>query len=104
MLCQNASPPNVRQFFWIVASNKMLVLVDGRTIYTPLFSGVFWDAQYLVIEDIERIEVISGPAATLWGSNGVNGVINITTFSAKQTQGAQVTAVAGDRERGGLAR
>lgn len=85
-------------------SNKMLVLVDGRTIYTPLFSGVFWDAQYLVLEDIERIEVISGPATTLWGSNGVNGVISITTFSAKQTQGAHITAVAGDLERGGLAR
>jgi iron complex outermembrane receptor protein len=85
-------------------ANKMLVLVDGRTIYTPLFSGVFWDAQYIVLEDIERIEVISGPAATLWGSNGVNGVINITTFSARQTQGAQVTAVAGDFERGGVAR
>lgn len=85
-------------------SNKMLVLVDGRTIYTPLFSGVFWDAQFLVLEDIERIEVISGPAATLWGSNGVNGVINITTFSARQTQGAHITAVAGNLERGGLAR
>jgi iron complex outermembrane receptor protein len=86
------------------ASNKMLVLVDGRTIYTPLFSGVFWDAQYVVLEDIERIEVISGPAATLWGSNGVNGVISITTFAAKLTQGAQVSAVAGNVERGGLAR
>jgi iron complex outermembrane receptor protein len=86
------------------ASNKMLVLVDGRTIYTPLFSGVFWDAQYLVLEDIERIEVISGPAATLWGSNGVNGVISITTFSAKQTHGSLVTAVAGNLEHGGLAR
>jgi iron complex outermembrane receptor protein len=85
-------------------SNKMLVIVDGRTVYTPLFSGVFWDAQYLVLEDIERIEVISGPGATLWGSNGVNGVINITTFSAKATQGAAFTAVGGDRERGGVAR
>jgi iron complex outermembrane recepter protein len=85
-------------------SNKMLVLVDGRTIYSPFFSGVFWDAQYLAIEDIERIEVISGPAATLWGSNGVNGVINITTFSAKRTEGTQFAAVGGDRERGGGAR
>jgi iron complex outermembrane receptor protein len=85
-------------------ANKMLVIVDGRTIYTPLFSGVFWDAQYLVLEDIERIEVISGPAATLWGSNGVNGVINITTFSARQTQGAHVSAVAGNFQRGGLVR
>ena len=85
-------------------SNKMLVLVDGRTIYTPLFSGVFWDAQYIVLEDIERIEVISGPAATLWGSNGVNGVINITTFSAKHAQGPHVVAVAGNFERGVVAR
>ncbi|HET9576463.1 MAG TPA: TonB-dependent receptor [Usitatibacter sp.] len=85
-------------------SNKMLVLVDGRTIYTPLFSGVFWDAQQLVIEDIERIEVISGPAATLWGTNGVNGVINITTRSARQTTGTLASAFGGNLERGLVAR
>lgn len=67
--------------------NKLLVLVDGRTIYTPLFSGVFWDQQDLVMEDIERIEVISGPGATLWGANAVNGVINVITRSARDTQG-----------------
>ena len=67
--------------------NKLLVLVDGRTVYTPLFSGVFWDQQDLVMEDIERIEVISGPGATIWGANAVNGVINVITRSSKDTQG-----------------
>ncbi|HSS26402.1 MAG TPA: TonB-dependent receptor [Usitatibacter sp.] len=81
-------------------SNKMLVLVDGRTIYTPLFAGVFWDAQFFMIENIERIEVISGPAATLWGSNGVNGVISITTKSAAATRGPLVALNAGNDERG----
>ncbi|HXF77480.1 MAG TPA: TonB-dependent receptor [Usitatibacter sp.] len=85
-------------------SNKMLVLVDGRTIYTPLFSGVFWDAQFFMVEDIERIEVISGPAATLWGSNGVNGVISISTKSAAATRGALVAAYAGNDERGASVR
>jgi iron complex outermembrane receptor protein len=60
-------------------ANKLLVLIDGRTVYTPLFSGVFWDRQDYLLEDIERIEVISGPGGTLWGSNAVNGVINIIT-------------------------
>jgi iron complex outermembrane receptor protein len=85
-------------------SNKMLVLIDGRTVYTPLFSGVFWDAQQVVLQDIDRIEVISGPAATLWGANGVNGVINITTRSAKDSQGTLIDAFGGDYERGGVAR
>lgn len=67
--------------------NKLLVLMDGRTVYTPLFSGVFWDAQDYLLADIDRIEVISGPGGTLWGANAVNGVINITTKSAKDTQG-----------------
>ena len=66
--------------------NKLLVLIDGRTVYTPLFSGVYWDAQDTFIEDIERIEIIRGPGATLWGANAVNGVINIITKSAKGTQ------------------
>ncbi|MDB5797410.1 MAG: hypothetical protein JWP36_1312, partial [Paucimonas sp.] len=68
--------------------NKLLVMIDGRTIYSPLFSGVFWDAQDLVIEDIERIEVISGPGATMWGANAVNGVISVITRSAADTQGS----------------
>ena len=68
-------------------ANKLLVMIDGRAVYTPLFSGVFWDAQDYLLEDIDRIEVISGPGATLWGANAVNGVVNITTKSAKDTQG-----------------
>ncbi|PYV36672.1 MAG: hypothetical protein DMG06_30225, partial [Acidobacteria bacterium] len=68
-------------------ANKLLVLIDGRTVYTPLYSGVFWDAQDTLLEDIDRIEVISGPGATQWGANAVNGVINIITKKAKDTQG-----------------
>jgi iron complex outermembrane receptor protein len=79
------------------APNKMLVLIDGRSVYTPLFSGVFWDVQDVVMEDIERIEVISGPGGTLWGVNAVNGVINIITRGAADTQGAMVAAAAGNR-------
>jgi iron complex outermembrane receptor protein len=67
--------------------NKLLVMIDGRTVYTPLYSGVFWDAQDYLLEDIDRIEVISGPGGALWGANAVNGVINIITKSAKDTQG-----------------
>jgi iron complex outermembrane receptor protein len=76
-------------------ANKLLVLIDGRTVYTPLYAGVFWDVQDTLLEDIERIEVISGPGATLWGANAVNGVINITTKSARLTQGMLLTAAAG---------
>src|SRR5579884_3719995 len=68
-------------------SNKLLVLIDGRTVYTPLFSGVYWDLPDLLPDDIERIEVISGPGATLWGANAVNGVINIITRRAASTSG-----------------
>lgn len=75
--------------------NKLLVLVDGRTVYSSLFSGVFWDAQGLMSEDIERIEVISGPGSTLWGANAVNGVINVITRSALDTDGVLVSARAG---------
>ncbi|HTH46815.1 MAG TPA: TonB-dependent receptor [Candidatus Limnocylindria bacterium] len=67
--------------------NKLLVLMDGRSLYTPLFSGVIWNMQDYLLEDLERIEVISGPGGTLWGANAVNGVINITSKSAKDTQG-----------------
>jgi iron complex outermembrane receptor protein len=76
-------------------SNKMLVLIDGRTVYTPLFSGVFWEIQDVLLEDIERIEVISGPGAMVWGANAVNGVINITTRSAQDTPGLYVEAGSG---------
>lgn len=70
------------------APNKLLVMIDGRSVYAPLFSGVFWDMQDVVLEDVERIEVISGPGGTLWGVNAVNGVINITTRPARATQGS----------------
>ena len=81
-------------------SDKLLVLMDGRSLYTPLFSGVFWDAQDNLLEDIDRIEVIRGPGSTLWGANAVNGVINIITKSAADTQGGLLSAGVGDEERG----
>src|ERR1700733_16269229 len=68
-------------------ANKLLVLIDGRSVYTPMFSGVYWDMQDVAAADIERIEVISGPGATLWGANAVNVVINIITRRAQDTQG-----------------
>ncbi len=76
-------------------SNKLLVMIDGRTVYSPLFAGVFWDAQQVVLEDIERIEIVSGPGGTLWGANAVNGVINIITKSTKETQGLLIPGTAG---------
>ncbi len=79
-------------------SNKLLVMIDGRSVYTPLFSGVYWDMQDVPVEDIERIEVISGPGATLWGANAVNGVINIITRKSSQSQGGFVEASAGNLE------
>lgn len=78
--------------------NKLLVLIDGRTVYTPLFSGVFWDQQDVMLEDIERIEVISGPGATLWGANAVNGVINVIMRTAGDNRGALIAAGAGNRD------
>jgi iron complex outermembrane receptor protein len=84
--------------------NKLLVLIDGRSVYSPLFSGVFWDMQDVMIEDIERIEVISGPGATIWGANAVNGVINIITRSARDTEGGLLAAGAGDHEKTGALR
>jgi iron complex outermembrane receptor protein len=77
-------------------SNKLLVMIDGRTVYTPVFVGVFWDSQNVPLESIERIEVIRGPGAAVWGSNAVNGVINIITKSAGETQGGTVDASAGN--------
>jgi iron complex outermembrane receptor protein len=77
-------------------SNKLLVLVDGRTVYTPIFAGVFWDSQNIPLGSIDRIEVIRGPGAAVWGSNAVNGVINIITLSAAETQGSSITASAGN--------
>lgn len=76
-------------------ADKLLVLVYGRSIYTPLFGGVFWDVQAVLLEDIDRIEVISGPGGTLWGANAVNGVINIVTKPVKDTEGAYASVLFG---------
>lgn len=84
--------------------NKLLVLLDGRTIYTPLFSGVFWEMQDTNLDDIERIEVISGPGGTIWGANAVNGVINIITAHTADTQATVLSGGAGSFERHASAR
>ena len=83
-----------------VFADKMLVLIDGRSVYTPLYAGVYWDVQDTLLEDLDRVEVISGPGATQWGANAVNGVISITTKSAKDTQGGLLLAGAGTELRG----
>lgn len=77
-------------------ANKLLVLIDGRAVYTPLFAGVYWDLQQPRLEDLDRIEVIRGPGGTLWGANAVNGVINVVTRSARETEGAIVSGGGGD--------
>ena len=76
-------------------SDKMLVLMDGRTVYSPVFAGVFWELQDLVLDDIERIEVVRGPGATLWGTNAVNGIVNIITKSSHQTSSTTIVATGG---------
>ena len=81
-------------------SNKLLVLIDGRTVYTPIFAGVFWDSQNIALNDIERIEVIRGPGAAVWGSNAMNGVINIISKSAENTQGAYLAGGSGNAGTG----
>jgi iron complex outermembrane receptor protein len=83
-------------------ANKLLVLIDGRSVYTPLFSGVYWNVQDVLLEDVERIEVIRGPGATLWGANAVNGVINIITKEAQATQGGLVSVGAGNELKGSV--
>lgn len=80
-------------------ANKLLVLVDGRSIYDPLFSGTLWEAQDFLIEDIDRIEVIRGPGGSLWGANAFNGVINIVTRRASDTQGVLLSGLAGTEDR-----
>jgi len=82
------------------ASNKLLVMIDGRTVYTPLFSGVFWDSQDTFMPDVDRIEVTRGPGSTMWGANAVNGVVAITTKDSRYTQGGLVTITAGSDEPG----
>lgn len=81
-------------------ANKLLVQIDGRTVYTPLFAGVFWDVQDVLLEDVERIEIIRGPGATIWGANAVNGVINVITKKAADTQGVYAMGGSGTEERG----
>jgi iron complex outermembrane recepter protein len=81
-------------------SDKLLVMIDGRTVYQPTFSGVFWDVQNVPLEDIERIEVIRGPGGATWGANAVDGVINIITKKASQTRGGMVVAGAGNLDQG----
>lgn len=77
-------------------SNKLLVMIDGRNTYSPLFAGVLWDVQNIMIEDVERIEVISGPGGTMWGANAVNGVVNIVTKRAEDTQGFMASVAGGN--------
>jgi iron complex outermembrane receptor protein len=83
-----------------IFANKLLVMIDGRTVYTPLFSGVFWEVQDTLLADIDRIEVVRGPGATLWGANAVNGVINIITKSAADTQGLLISGGGGTEDLG----
>ncbi|HEV7165675.1 MAG TPA: TonB-dependent receptor [Gammaproteobacteria bacterium] len=88
----------------VTSADKLLVLIDGRIVYSPLFSGVFWNLQNLMLENIDRIEVISGPGGTLWGTNAVNGVINIITKKSGDTAGGLVTAGGGRPGADGAAR
>ncbi len=81
-------------------SRSVLVLIDGRSVYTPLFAGVYWQVQDTLLEDIERIEVIRGPGGTIWGANAVNGVINIITKRAQETHGTLVSAGGGNLDQG----
>jgi len=85
-------------------SDKILVLIDGRSVYSPLYSGVYVDAMDVMLEDVDRIEVISGPGATLWGANAMNGVVNIITRPAEMTAGTLVSAAGGNQEKNAAAR
>jgi iron complex outermembrane receptor protein len=89
--------------FAIATANKMLVLIDGRTVYSPVFSGVFWDTQDIVIADVERIEITRGPGASVWGANAVNGVVNVITRRAADTRGTFVNVSAGSSTLGPIA-
>ncbi|MGE4063033.1 MAG: TonB-dependent receptor plug domain-containing protein [Rhodospirillaceae bacterium] len=90
---------SARGFNSYEASNKLLVMVDGRSVYSLLHSGVFWDAQDLMLEDIDRVEVVRGPGGAVWGANAVNGVINVITRHTRDTQGALVSAGGGNVDR-----
>ena len=81
-------------------SKSLLVLIDGRSVYTPLYEGVYWNIQNVMLDDVERIEVIRGPGGTIWGANAVNGVINIITKSAEDTQGTLATLGGGNVDQG----
>src|SRR4051812_11050584 len=81
-------------------SRSVLVLIDGRTVYTSLFAGTYWEVQDTLLQDVERIEVIRGPGATIWGPNAVNGVINIITKSSQDTHGELVSVGGGSIEQG----
>jgi len=83
-------------------SNKLLVMIDGRSVYTPFFSGVYWDAQNILLEDIERIEVIRGPGGTIWGANAVNGIVNVITKHAQDTVGNLATMKIDSQESGNI--
>jgi iron complex outermembrane recepter protein len=106
-LAHNLQVAQVDSQKWIITArgfssdvgNKLLVMIDGRTVYTPLFSGVFWERQDYLLEDVDRIEVISGPGGTLWGTNAVNGVINIITRNAEDTRGFYADAGGGNELR-----
>lgn len=102
-LAPNLQVSQLNASVWIISargfnnifSNKLLVMIDGRTVYTPLYGGVLWEQQNVLLEDVERIEVVSGPGGTLWGANAVNGIINIVTKGAKGSQGLYASAGGG---------
>ena len=103
-LAPNLQVAQLSSSVWIISargfnsvfSNKLLVMIDGRTVYTPLYGGVLWEQQNVLLEDVDRIEVVSGPGGTLWGANAVNGVINIVTKQAKETTGLYASAAVGN--------
>lgn len=102
-LAPNLQVAQLNSSTWIISargfnnvfSNKLLVMIDGRTVYTPLYGGVLWEQQNLLLEDVERIEVVSGPGGTLWGANAVNGIINIVTKNTSATKGLYASVTAG---------
>jgi iron complex outermembrane recepter protein len=106
-LAPNLQAAQLNSHSWVIGArgfngnfaNKLLVMIDGRSVYTPLFAGVLWDVQNTILEDVDRIEVVSGPGGSLWGANAVNGVINIITKSAQATQGTYVAGAAGSDPR-----